>query len=694
MARKPKTYIATFRKLLLLALVLTVAAVGGLFWFGRAGRQEPRQAVEEEEARRTRQGTMLIGEDFDYTFTEREKPIFRIRGESVRADAKGVVYLNGVGVTIYDKQGRPYHVESRKASFQRETNEGQLQGSVFLRGPEGLELRTARLDLRRKGQLLVAPREPVEIRYGGKYIVTSSRLEVDLPQDTYVLQGGVRVRTVPGAPGEPASLNSQRLIYERPQRWLRVEGDSELRKGPDWLKARRITARLTPDETGLHFVRAFWGVTGQTRARMEDPAGGGAQPTVVNFSGRDLAAVLQPEGNEIRRMDLDAENKGKAVIESTGGGLTRTMRASRFEGVLAQGVLTSAQAFGGVEIREVARGRRAEGTREAEGKRAEAAFRPDGQLASVDLINDVLYRDPQVTANGTRGRLDLEAGLGEFMGNPVTITSERGRVRAPRVVYNTDTQIVQARGGVRATLERVSETALAGTPLGEGDGPVMVESQEAFWKQEPSSFIFRGDVRAWRGENLLLAPELRGDRTEETLVATGGVKTRWIPASDVSLNTEPKPAAKPKAGSAQASRAPIEVAASEMTYRQGTGVLIYTGNVRVNQEAKTLTCQNLQVELEEAAGKGDDREVETMTCTGDAKLNDPQAGRKAEGQTAVYHVAERRVEMTGDPVTLLDREGNVLRGRRLFYYIDDGRVEMKGAREQAAPAPAAGGGSR
>jgi LPS export ABC transporter protein LptC/lipopolysaccharide transport protein LptA len=692
MARKPRIFIATLRKLLLLALVLTVVAVVGLFWFGRSGR-EPRRAVEEEEARRTRQGTTLIGEDFDYTFTEREKPIFRIRGESVRADEKGVVYLNGVGVTIYDKQGRPYHVESRKASFQRETNEGLLQGQVFLRGPEGLELRTARLDLKRKGQLLVAPRDPVEIRYGGKYVVTSNRLEVDLPRDEYRLQGRVRLRTVPGAPGEPASLIAQRLVYERPQRWLRVEGDSELRHGSDWLKARRITAKLTPDETGLHFVRALWGVTGETRATAADPAGGGgAQPTTVRFRGRDLAAVLRPEGDEVRRMDLEAGNQGKALIESTGGGLTRTMRAKRFEGLLAQGVLTSAHAFGGVEIREVARGRGAEGMREAEGRRAEAAFLPDGQLTAVELIGDVLYRDPQVNAAGNRGSLDLEAGRGEFMGNPVTITSERGRVQAPRVVYNTDTQIVQARGGVRAVLERVSETALAGSPLGEGQGPVMVESQEAFWKQEPSSFIFRGDVRAWRGENLLLAPELRGDRTQETLVATGGVKTRWLPDSDVSLAAKPA-AEKPQAGSVQPSRAPIEVAAGEMTYRQGSGVLNYVGNVRVNQQAKTLTCQNLQVELEEAGAKEDEREVETMTCTGDAKLNDPQAGRKVEGQKAVYHVAERRVEMTGDPVTMLDREGNVLRGRRLFYFIDDGKVEMKGASAQA-PAPAAAGGGR
>ena len=73
---------------------------------------------------------------------------------------------------------------------------------------------------------------------------------------------------------------------------------------------------------------------------------------------------------------------------------------------------------------------------------------------------------------------------------------------------------------------------MAGTPLSKGEGPVHVESQEAFWRQQPSSFLFRGDVRAWRGENLLLAPELRGDREADQLVATGGVKTLWFPTPE------------------------------------------------------------------------------------------------------------------------------------------------------------------
>ncbi|HSF38847.1 MAG TPA: LPS export ABC transporter periplasmic protein LptC [Thermoanaerobaculia bacterium] len=682
MARR--SFISIFRKLLLLALVLTVVAVAGLFLFGRAGRQKERPLDEGDS--KARQGTVLIGEDFDYTFTEREKPIFRIRGESIRADEKGVVYLDGVGLTIYDQQGRPYHVESRRATFRRDTNEGQLQGEVFLKGPEGLELRTSRLDLRRKGRLLVAPKEPVEIRYAGKYVVNSAKLQVDIQKELYVLAGGVKVDTLPGA-ATPGSLTSQRLIYERKNRWLRVEGNSDLRRGADRLSAGRLAAKLSQDEGSIAFVRALQGVTGQTRGTLAALGGekAGPQPTTINFSGRDLAVVLQPEGNQVRRVELEAAKKGKAIIESTGAGLTRTMRAWRFEGVLQNGVLDAAEAFGGVEIREVVRGAQG-GTRQAESQRATAGFRADGQLATADLIGDVIYRDGEMTATGNRGTLDLEAGRGDFVGAPVDIVSPRGRVRAPRVVYNTDQKIIQARGGVRAVLEKASETALSGTPLGQGEGPVTVESQEAFWRQAPtSSFLFRGDVRAWRGKNLLLAPELRGDKDENVLTATGGVKTRWIPDSTPDAAAA-RPAARPPAKPA----APIEVAANEMVYKDGSGQLIYTGNVRVEQEARTLTCQRLEVELEQA--QADEREVETMTCTGDTKLNDPATGRRIEGQKAIYHVAERQMEMLGEPVTMRDREGNVVRGKRLFYFMDGGKVEIKGGGEGVEPAPAASAG--
>jgi LPS export ABC transporter protein LptC/lipopolysaccharide transport protein LptA len=686
MAHKARSPVAGLRKLLLAALVLCVLVVVGLFLFGRAGRRE---APAREREAKGGKGMTLIGEDFDYTFTEGERRIFHIRGESVKADREGTLYLDDVGLTLYDREGQVYHVESRKASFNRESNEGTLQGNVFLKGPANLELRTARLDLRQKGERVVS-RGPVAIRYGGRYVVHAGQMQFDLADEVYVLQKEAKVETLPGA-ATPASLSSQRLVYERRKRWIRVEGGANLRRGQDWLAARRIFGNLAEDEGSLTFVHALWDVRGETHAAVQ-PAGGPPEPTRVRFGGKDLAVLLQPKGNEVRRVELDGprEGAGKASLEALGPGVVRTLTARRIEGVLAEGVLSGAQAFGGVEMRENSRPPgKPPVTRQANGQRATASFRPDGQLATLDLNVNVTYRDGPVTATGNRAGLDLEEGRGEFIGGPVVIASDRGRMEAPRVIYKTDQQIATARGGVRTLLQKVEETALAGTPLAEGEGPVHVEAKEAFWRQQPSSFLFRGDVRAWRGENLLLAPELRGDKEADQLTATGGVKTLWFPTPEQADEAAAKTGGRKggTVGGAGGKRSPIQVVASEMTYQQKAGALIYTGSVRVDQEGRTLSCQRLEVDL------GEDHEAETMTCTGDTKLNDPKVGRRVEGQRAVYHVDRRQVDIFGDPVVMVDREGNQVRGRRAVYYIDDGRVEVKG-KDEAAPAQGQRGSGR
>ncbi|HEY0512578.1 MAG TPA: LPS export ABC transporter periplasmic protein LptC [Thermoanaerobaculia bacterium] len=680
MARKARSHVAGFRRLLLAALVLMVLALAGLFLFGRAGmkKEKPEQAKETNATK----GMTLIGEDFDYTFTEGARPIFHIKGVSVKADREGTIYLEQVAITLWDRQGRIFHVESRNASFNRESNEGKLQGNVVLRGPDGLELRTALLNLEQKGNEVISE-VPVEIHYGDKYVAHAGRMDVDLGAEVYTLQKGSRVESLPGV--TPAVLlTSQRLIYDRQQRWLRVEGNASLRRGPDWLNARRIYGNLSPDEKSLIFVHGFWDIEGETHAASQpgSPAAGAAapQPTTVHFSnGKDLAVLLQPTGNQVKRVELEGPDEGKVQMQTTGGGIARVLTAKRIEGELANGVLSTADALGGVEIRETSRPGGKLTLRQANGRRAAATFKPDGHLATVDLDNNVVYHDgPSITATGNRGSLDLEQGRGEFVGDPVVVTSDRGRVEAPRMVYNTDQQIVNARGGVRALLQKVEETALAGTPLAEGQGPVHVESQEAFWRQQPSSFIFRGDVRAWRGENLLLAPELKGDKAADQLTATGGVKTLWYPTQEQAAKTSGSAEGSKKGPAARPS--PIQAAASDLQYQQKAGVLIYTGNVRVDQEGKTLTCQRMEVDLTA------DHQAKTMTCTGDTKLNDPKAGRRIDGQKAVYQVSQRQVEITGEPVVMNDRDGNQVRGKRVIYFVDTGRAVVQG-KEDVVPAP-------
>ncbi|MEA2562849.1 MAG: hypothetical protein QOH06_4353 [Acidobacteriota bacterium] len=672
MARRSN--ISKLRYLLLLLMVVLVGSLAGLFIFGRLGKDPMRRPSEEGEISKAGEGTALIGEDFDYTFTERERPLFRIRGDSIRADQGGTIFLDGVGLTLYDETGRSYHVESKQASFNRESNEGRLQGDVVLKGPDGLMLRTAQLHINEKGRVLVSPK-PVVMRYAEMYVAKADKMKVNLNDEMFVLAGHSRVDSLPGAE-IPLNLTADRTVYDRKQRLLRVEGNAALRRGSELVRAKRMSANLTEDESGLTFVRAQWNVGG--RLSGSDDAGA----SVVRFTGRDLAVQFQPGSeNQARKVELSGGENAKAMIETVGAGaagVTRTLTALQIDGQLAQGVLTQAEAFGGVELRETARGGGQKEVRRATGMRADAAFRPDGQLASVNLHNEVTFRDATTKATGDRASLDLDSGRGEFFGDPVEAVSERGKMTAPRILYNVENQVMNATGGVRAVMEQTSDSELAGTPLGEGEGPVHVESREAFWRKEPQSFLFRGDVRAWRGENLMLTTELKGDQAEDRLTAAGGVKTLWIPVDKAA-------AGQPKA----TKRAPVEVVAQEMVYLEGGDLLTYTGSVRVVQEGKTLTCDKLDVELTK------ENRAKMMTCNGDARMNDPKEGRQIAGQKAVYDLAAKRMEITGDKVTMKDREGNQVQGKRVIYSVDDGKVEVKGKDDKppAVPAPAAGTGS-
>ncbi|HYU36230.1 MAG TPA: LPS export ABC transporter periplasmic protein LptC [Thermoanaerobaculia bacterium] len=677
MARRP-TNIRRLRTLLLLALVLTVVAVVGLFLFGRAGRPTKPKPVEEDT--QAGEGVTLVGEDFDFTFTERERPIFRIRGDSIRADREDTLFLDGVGVTFYDENRQPYHVESKEASFNRTNNEGRLQGDVVLRGPSNLELRTAQLQIRENGKLLMMP-QPVEVHYATAYIITGDKMRVDLKDEVFVLNGNARINSVPGA-DPPVLGTAERAVYQRKQRLLRIEGNANLRRGRQRLAAQRITAFLTPEESGLTFLRALWDVSGQTADLREGSPGS----TLVTFKGKDLAVMLRPEGGQVRKVDLDGTPRDLATLETSGDGVVRNLAATRLEGILAEGVLSEAEALGGVELEETTRaGKSASGQREvrkASGRRAEATFRPDGQLANLSLLHEVTFEDPQVKASGNRASLDLEAHRGELFGQPVELDSDKGHLQAPHVVYDTENKIVNAQGGVRGVLTQVAAQDLAGSPLAEGEGPVHVDSREAFWRQQPSSFIFRGDVKAWRGENLMLSTELKGEPDAHRLTATGGVKTIWIPEEGAGKAGSAPPAPQKGNGTGAQRGAPIEVRASDLLYLEGQRIVTYTGGVRVEQQGTTLNCQKLDVTMNE------EKKPQQMTCTGAAKLNDPKGGRQIEGETAVYRLDQRNVEFTGEKVTMKDREGNVVQGRRMLYLIDTGKVEVKGKGQGQPPAPA------
>jgi lipopolysaccharide transport protein LptA len=769
-----------FRVALMLTLIAAVGVVVGLYLFGAAGAPRPRRGgpppPEFEE------GTRMVGKDFDYTFSQGEKAVFRVRGNSIRVDKDDTVYLDQVGLTLYDKDGRRFDAESEAASINRTTNEGRLWGDVAIKGPSRLEIYSNQLLIQEKGNLLMTP-GATRILYAGKYFARCDSLQAWLPDEIYSMLGKVRIETFPEVQ-PPLSLEAEKAIYERKRRQLRVEQNAELHRGTAKLDADRISGLLSEDESSLTFVRALYEVSGET---AENAAPG---TTRVSWEGNDLAVMLAPQGNVVRRVALEGAQAKPARLRSAGNAVTRSLVAPHIEGVLAENqLLRSAQAFGGVDVEEIsppsgaagaapavgpgkaasggpgkpggagtakATGQPAAGksrapagaaesqqptVRRAHGERGDATFRADGQIANVTLVEHVTYSDGEVNATGDRGAMDLDAGHGDFFGNPVDVVSPRGRLRAPHVIYTSADQLVHAVEGVRAVIEQANDANLAGTVLGEGKGPVMVQSMEAFWRRPQSSFLFRGDVRAWRGDNLLITPELRGERLPQgdELVATSGVKTVWIPSQEESAAAggggagasagagtpgataapgrsragaampPPRAAAggapaSPAGGTAKGTQSaltgaaggaggarggaapaspggggPITVLASDMLYRDGSGLLTYSGNVHVDQDGKTLSCKQLDVYLDQ------DHKAKQMTCTGQTHLDDPANGRKIDGESGIYRLETRKIDILGDPVVMHDRDGNVVHGKRLRYAIDGGKVEVLGKDDGPAP---------
>jgi LPS export ABC transporter protein LptC len=683
-ARQQLQTIRRLRRGILAALVLVVVAVAGLYLFGRAGRDagEPEHATAGA-AGATGEGVTLAGEGFDYTLTQGEQPIFRIRGARIRSDREENVELEKVGLTLFRADGSRYELEGRFAEYNRTTHDARLRGGVRLAGPHELELRTTELQLDRGGRRL-SSHTPVEFRFAGAYVGKAGKLSANLRQNNFLLVEGVKVETLPGV--EPAgSLETDRVVLERDEGTLRADGGATVRRGADRLAAKRLVAQLSADERAVESVRARGEVQGELHGADE-------QAAVTHIRSEAISLGLAGAGGAPEKVEVEGSKAQPVRLEvRAADGAARTIVAPFLTAELQGGALRAAHALGGVVFEEPA----ADGTRRATAQEAEAAFAA-GELSGIVLRGGVRLQTADLRAAGNRANVDVPGGRFELFGKPATVFGERGDLRAPHLVYTRDTRLVHADGGVEARLEREAAGELAAATLGGGEGPVQVEAGEAFWREKPQSFVFRERVRAWRGSSLLLADQLRGDEEQDQLAATGHVKTVWVPKGKEGAAPSPASGTVPTAASGAAStaasgaapaaadparRAPIEVTAESLLYRRGERYLLYTGQVRVVQERRALACAETRVDLDE------DDEARLMTCSGGAVIDDPAAGRRVTGERAVYDVAAGVVTVTGAPVVLVDQVRGRAEGRRLVYDLAKGTATLRA--EAEAPAPGA-----
>jgi lipopolysaccharide transport protein LptA len=327
------------------------------------------------------------------------------------------------------------------------------------------------------------------------------------------------------------------------------------------------------------------------------------------------------------------------------------------------GALASAEVLEGASFVETAAGG-AEPLRKATSRRGQIVFE-EGRAVAMSLASKVVLEEGKNRVFADQGIMDLRGKRATFEGQPVVATTERGELRSPRLTFQEASRIVLASGGVQCTLNPQGAALLARSGLASGSGPLRVDSAEASFQDGPRTAVFLGQVRAWRGSDVLVADQLRLDDATSTLTASGAVKTMWQAPGDP---TAQGPAAEP-----------VEIAADSLVY--GAGKLTYQGTVIATQGARRLRCDEATIEV------GEDKKVRRIVGRGRASLEEDSGRRKVTGDSLDYDLVEKRVTLRGAPVIVVDPVRGRAEGRLVVYDVATGAMRLSASAEPPAGAP-------
>ncbi|MDQ1347013.1 MAG: OstA-like protein, partial [Acidobacteriota bacterium] len=590
---------------------------------------------------------------FDFTQSIEGKPVFKVHGDRFRTTRDGKVELEGVNFEIF-RDSTSYSVASDTATYDSNSQEALLTGNVRLTGGE-LGMESGALQLSRGGKFLRAE-GPIALRHGLHWKGAASGLEFDVALDLLTLRGPV---VMSGGPpeAEPMSVEAGKVVLDRSARVLRAKGDVRARRGASHFAAHEAELLLAEDgETpaALLFEGALAGTYITAGAAPADPDALPAEGADrIDFRGVKLTIQFGAGGvDEPREMSLEGRGKNLALIESVDGEIIHGLASRALWLKLEGGRPRSANSTEPVYFAEYHRGVE-EPMRSGRADRAEAEFGAAGGISRVVLIGGVTLTDPKFKGWGEQALFDFDAGRSELLGAPARTESASGELVAPHIVYARKTGLLTADRGVRGVLQRGGGSAIAGVGF-RGDQPIEFQAEEAIFTDAPRGFFLKGKVRAWQGKSLLLANQVNGEESEARLSAAGAVRT----LIDLQKDTPTEM---------------TEVIADFLTYRKQEASVTFTGGVRLTQGTRTLTCDELVADLDEA------QQMRSMRGTGKVRLRDTLAGRSIEARTATYDVGAESIELRGEPVTMIDDTGATLKGKRALYDLKSSSARLAGA---------------
>jgi lipopolysaccharide export system protein LptA len=412
-----------------------------------------------------------LASGFDYTESTAGKPRFRVQARRTAAFSHGpgqpstYYALEKVGLTLYGDDG-PTVVHADRADYDPATSAAHLEGRVVVTDPKGATLKSTRLELQPRANVIVMP-APVDLAMGGLTAHASS--------GRYDVESGIAEFAGPvsavGAPGTAfSSGTAQRAVLRRKESVLELSGQVDAARGPDRIRADTVVLHLGPGDR-VESANAAGAVT----AVFAPPAGSKQPPRTV--TGTSALLRFSPAGELVA-----SEVEGSpARLESP----PRWVTAPHVSGTHSGGELTRVVLTGGVE---------------GDG--------PEGK-----------GRAPTAEYDPRAGNTILLAGTGD-----AELQSPRGQLLARRIEIAGEPPVVRAIGTARAFLHGGS--ASPGLPgfLSSSRQPTRGKADEIVLDDGRRTATLSGSAGLWQGGDLLVADRVELDDAKKCAVATGSVR--------------------------------------------------------------------------------------------------------------------------------------------------------------------------
>lgn len=173
--------------------------------------------------------------------------------------------------------------------------------------------------------------------------------------------------------------------------------------------------------------------------------------------------------------------------------------------------------------------------------------------------------------------------------------------------------------------------------------------------------VFTGGVRLVQAPNLVRADRLSVDGAQHRLLASGHVRTDFMPSGNAAL---------PSLTGANSARppSPVTITADALSYQQTPGEADYQGHVQLRTDGAELTAPRLQVKISSGS------QLTSALATGGVRITQP--GRTLTAQQALFDFATRQGRLSGGPPSIFDAEQGRISGDPLTFSLSSDEIQV------------------